>query len=264
MTTVVADPLRPASLDDVIGQSDVVDALRIALNGAAARGELPGHVLLGGPAGTGKTTLALCIAAAVGGRLVSLIGPSVRRPSDLLSTLMVAQDRDVIFIDEIHRMWRPAQEFLFPVMEDGKLTFENTGRTVEMPPLLFIGATTEPERLLTPMLDRFATILKLRLYRVDELMLIADRAAGKLGCALGAGASRAIAEAAAGVPRVTIRLVKAARDYAYADIDPVSVKLYKAVVPPEQQRAIRIDAEDVREVLASPAYQWRMEGREAG
>ena len=212
------DPLRPATLDEVVGQDEVVNALRVALAGADARHELPGHMLLAGPAGTGKTTLALCVAQHVDGRLLTLIGPAVRTPGrDLLPVLTGTRDNDVLFIDEIHRMYRPAQEFLFPVMEDGNLILGSSGRIVRLPPLLFIGATTDPDRLLTPMLDRFALVLKLRLYRPDELATIATRAAGKLGCALAPDAALAIASAASGVPRVALRLVKAARDYAYAE-----------------------------------------------
>ena len=250
----MADGLRPTTLDDVIGQTEVVNEIRIALAGAKARGEVPGHILLGGPAGTGKTTLALCIANAVGGQLLSLIGPQVRTPSsDLYPILFGRAAGDVIFIDEIHRMWRPAQECLFTVMEDSKLILDN-GRTLDMRPLLFIGATTDPDRLLTPMLDRFALILKLRLYRPDELALIAKRAAIKLGCVLSDEGAALIVDAAVGVPRVAIRLVRASRDHAYA------VQL----LADSRREPVTIGPAAVQRVLSSPAYIWRSEGRDAG
>ena len=241
------DDIRPATLDDIIGQQEVVDALRVALDGAQARGELPEHMLLAGPSGTGKTTLALCVANAIGGRLATMIGPSIKTPAQLMKPdgpIMQARANDTIFVDEIHRMWQPAQEFLFPIIEDGKVILGSTGQVIELPPLLFIGATTDPENLLNPMLNRFR-VLKLRPYRVDELMLIAYRAGTKLGVDLTSEAAQLIAEQAEGIPRIAIRVLNVARDYA----------------PAEGQV---IDADVVRRVLASTAYQWRTEGRDAG
>lgn len=266
------DALRPATLDEVVGQAEVVDALRVMLAGAAARGGLPPHLLLAGPAGTGKTTLALCVAHAIGGRLVSLIGPSVKRVADVLPVLIGARKRDTIFIDEIHRVWRPTQEYLFPVMEDGKLV--DDGPVINLPPMLFIGATTDPERLLTPMLDRM-TVLQLRLYRPDELVQIVERAAGKLGVTVSPEAADVIARAAEGVPRVALKILKASRDYAYA-MEPGIGTVKSAVVTLLGGRTqnltdarvhlggLTIGPEAVHKALSSPAFIWRSEGRDAG
>lgn len=257
------DDIRPASLDEIIGQTEVVEALRKALAGAEARGELPEHMLLAGPAGTGKTTLALCVANAIGGRLRTLIGPSIKTTSQLTkpdAPLMTAQPRDVIFIDEIHRMWQPAQEFIFPIVEDGKMVMGSSGEVRILPPILFIGATTDPENLLTPMLDRFR-VLRLRLYEPDELVTIVQRAAGKLDCTITDEAAQRVAGEAEGVPRVAIRIVKVARDYAQAN--KVLVRSDKNI-PLGVGYSKLIDLPAVELVLSSTAYQWRTEGRDAG
>lgn len=278
-----ADAFRPRSLDEVIGQDEVKDELRVALAASQARGDMPGHTLFIGPAGTGKTTLSLIVASALGGRLISLIGPQVRTPAHVIRAVLGAQGRDVIFIDEIHRVYRPALEFLYPIMEDGILQ-DGTLRTV-LPPISFIGATTDPERLTTPMLDRFTRILKLILYTPDELAQIVTRAAGKLGCSMTDEAAMAIGQNAQGVPRVALRMMLAARDYAYAEtIDSIGTgnRVEEALPgpcptcgrnpalegPPIGQacHSLRVTIEQghVQSVLTSDAYEWRMEGRDAG
>jgi Holliday junction DNA helicase RuvB len=296
------DPLRPATLDDVIGQHEVVEALRVALNGARARGELPGHILLGGPAGTGKTTLSLIIANSLNAaaplpnpyagpyglagvlgdgeapqpqrsRMVSLIGPELRSIESLRAPLREAGPRDVFFLDEIHRMYRAVQEWVYPVMEDGRML--DGGQMVPVPPVLFIGATTEPERLQTPMLDRFALVLMLRPYTDDELARIATRAAGKLGCTLTEDAAMAVAQAADGIPRVAIRLVRTARDYAYAHsqgvgtvrqgrVNVVGYGVIDLAGSTVHAGPVEVNHAAVQAALSSPAYAWRTEGRMAG
>lgn len=243
-----ADELRPTTLDDVIGQQEVKDALAVSLEAAKARGELPGHILFIGPAGTGKTTLALIVAQSVGAAFVPMMGPNLRTAGrDLIPALIASWAPTVFFIDEIHRMYRPVQETLFPVMEDGTLTLSN-GRQVDMHGSMFIGATTDPDRLLTPMLDRFTQILRLRAYRPDELAAIATRAATKMGCTLTDDGAALVGRSAMGIPRVAIRMVKASRDYAYSLHDGNNV----------------VEAEAVSLALKSPAYAWRLEGRNAG
>jgi Holliday junction DNA helicase RuvB len=241
---------RPSRLSEVVGQHEAVGALQTAVSAALERGDMPGHVLLCGPAGTGKTTLALCIANEMRGSLTELFGVGLRGPGDLVSPLANLERKGVLFIDEIHRAWRPALEAMYPVMEDGRLPLPNA-QVLELPrfgrggPLAYtvIGATTDPERLTTPMLDRFALIVRLRLYTVDELVGIATRAAGVLGVEIEPAAAFGVAQASAGVPRVAIRLVRAARDYAVRGT---------------------ITAESVAAVLSSTALIWRTEGRDAG
>ena len=268
--TIPRDNLRPTTLDDVVGQDEVVQELRIKLASAQARDALPEHLLFIGPAGTGKTTLSLCVANAVGGRLLNLMGPNLRTEKDIVLALVGLQARDTVFIDEIHRMWRPVQEMLYPLVEDGVLI--DNGQRFEKPPHLWIGATTDPERLQTPMLDRFTT-LRLRLYEVDELAEIVKRAAAKLKVGVTDEAATAIGQAAEGVPRVALRLLKASRDYAYAGhranggeifvlAHAVGNKAKVDVTYPTDP--ITIAPENVSAVLASTAYVWRQEGRDAG
>lgn len=240
--------LRPKSFAGVIGQAEAVRELTLACDGALARGEMPGHMLLTGPAGTGKTTLAGAVADRLRGEVVPLFGVNMRSTWDAESPLLQLPEagNTVIFVDEIHRMYRPVQEVLFTAMEDRVLYLgkRESARTVPLPPFTLIGATTDPDRLLTPMLDRFALIVRLRLYRPDELVGIARHAAEVLGVALDMAALAAVAEAAAGVPRVAIRLVRAARDH-----------VAKGGV---------VGADVVRDVLGSGALVWRSEGRDAG
>jgi holliday junction DNA helicase RuvB len=236
--------LRPQTFDEIIGQAEAVEALRTAVAAAARRREMPGHVLLTGPAGTGKTTLAGAMAHAIGGPLVPLYGVHLRRLADVIDPLLVMERRSILFVDEIHRMYRPVQEVLFTVMEDGALHLgrEDDNRVVPLPPFTLVGATTDPERLLTPMLDRFATIVRLRLYAPWELMMLVEDAAPKLGVRLSPDGAAEIARMAEGVPRVALRLLRAARDQ----------------VPDGAVGLAEVEA-----VLRSPALVWRSEGRSA-
>lgn len=271
--------MRPTTLAEITGQQDAVQTMEKAVAGAKARGELPGHVLMIGPAGTGKTTFAGAIANEVGVPLSILYGVNLRTRNDVIPLLRkmvdwtamgadpalsepnvgdgagagrAAVNGTVLMIDEIHRAWAPVQELLFTVMEDGILD-TGSGNRLKLRPLMVIGATTDPQRLLTPLLDRFAYVVKLRPYTVNELMVIAGKAGHALGVEVEYDAAVLIATAAAGVPRVAIKLVRAARDYATPARDTRS-KL--TGLPP-------ITAETATALLADPALVWRMEGRSA-
>lgn len=247
----VTEQFRPVTLDDVVGQKAVTDELRVALEAARMRGDMPGHMLMMGPAGTGKTTLAMIVARATGADMINILGPAIRSYGrDLLPELVTVQGtqrRTVVFIDEIHRLPRPIQESLFVLMEDGVLADEV--QRLPMPPMTFIGATTDPTRLLTPMLDRFPRKLKLVPYSPDELSTIVVTAAGKLGDVMDWGAALAIGNRAEGVPRVALNMMLAARDYAYA--------------AGHKREKVTIGLAAVQQALASPAYDWRVTGRNA-
>lgn len=238
-----ADPMRPSRLAHIIGQGEAVTYLSKAVAAARGRGEMPSHMLLAGPAGTGKTTLAGAVANEIGAKLTVLYGVNLKDSrKDLMPTLMtMTKGRHVLFIDEIHRMWRPVQETLFPVMEDRMLDYGG-GIRFPLGELCVIGATTDPERLLTPLLDRFPNVLRLRLYRDDELVAIAEHAAKVLHVDLDDAAALAIARASEGVPRVAIKLVKASRDYAKKGNVPLDVVTW---------------------LLSQKVLIWRTEGRSA-
>jgi holliday junction DNA helicase RuvB len=212
--------LRPARLADYIGQEAIHRQMEVFVPAARARQEALDHVLLFGPPGLGKTTLAHVIAHEMGVGLRQTSGPVMERPGDLAALLTNLQPHDVLFIDEIHRLSPVVEEILYPSMEDYQLDIligeGPAARSVklELPPFTLVGATTRAGLLTSPLRDRFGIVLRLEFYNPEELARIVRRSAGILGVRIDRSAIDAIARRARGTPRVANRLLRRARDFA--------------------------------------------------
>jgi holliday junction DNA helicase RuvB len=212
--------LRPQSLDDFTGQQASRENLKIFIQAAKARGEALDHVLLHGPPGLGKTTLAQIVSRELGVGFRATSGPVIQKSGDLAAILTNLQPRDVLFIDEIHRLQPAIEEILYPAMEDFQLDLiigEGPGaRTVriDLPPFTLVGATTRAGLLATPLRDRFGIPLRLVFYTADELAGIVIRLAQKLGMDLSYEGAYEIAKRSRGTPRVAGRLTRRVRDFA--------------------------------------------------
>jgi holliday junction DNA helicase RuvB len=212
--------LRPAVLDEFIGQDAVKEQLGVSLAAAKARGEALDHVLLAGPPGLGKTSLAQIVAAELDVPYVQTAGPALERKADIASYLSALEPRAVFFIDEIHRLPRAVEETFYPAMEDRQLPITvGTGAgarvvTLDLPAFTLIGATTRAGLLSTPLRDRFGIQHRLDHYGADDLARIVTRSARVLDVRIDAAGAAAIAERARGTPRVANRLLRRVRDYA--------------------------------------------------
>ncbi|GMU22193.1 MAG: Holliday junction ATP-dependent DNA helicase RuvB [Phycisphaerae bacterium] len=219
------ESLRPERLDDVIGQRQVTDQLRIALEAAKGRGEPMEHVLLAGPPGLGKTTLAHVIAREMEATLRITSGPAITKPGDLMHWLTEMKRGDVLFIDEIHRLSRTVEEFLYAAMEDFRVDFTIdsgvSGRTINIAlrPFTLIGATTRSGLLTAAMRDRFGIQFHFDFYSKEDLTEILRRSAKKLKVPADDASLAEIAARSRGTPRVANRLLKRARDYAQVRAD---------------------------------------------
>lgn len=245
--------LRPLSFDDFVGQEAAVANIKVFVAAAAGRGEALDHVLLSGPPGLGKTTLAQIIAKELGVNFRSTSGPVLARAGDLAAILTNLEPRDVLFIDEIHRLHPAVEEVLYPAMEDFELDLVigegPAARTlkIDLNPFTLIGATTRAGLLATPLRDRFGVPVRLEFYDVEQLTAIVARGASKLGAPFNEDGAREIARRARGTPRVAGRLLRRVRDFAEADgLSVVDAAAADAALSKLEVDAVGLDAQDRR------------------
>src|ERR1700704_1223183 len=204
--------LRPQRLDEYVGQRAAVESLRVSVEAARQRGEPLDHVLLSGPPGLGKTTLATIMANEMQANIVTTAGPSLERGGDLMGILTNLNERDILFVDEIHRLPRVVEELLYPAMEDFTVNFIMdkglNARTMRIPlrPFTMVGATTRPGMLSSPLRERFGIFHHLDFYSLDDLQAIVVRSASILGTNVRPEGAEAIARRSRGTPRIANRL----------------------------------------------------------
>ena len=220
---ILDNTIRPETIDEYIGQNDVKENIKVFVKAAKMRDESLDHVLLYGPPGLGKTTIAFIIAHELGVNIKTASGPSIEKSGDLAAILSSLEKGDVLFIDEIHRMPRYIEEILYPAMEDFSLDIivgsEGNSRNIkiDLPPFTLVGATTRAGDLSAPLRDRFGIINKLQFYSVEELTAIVKRTARVLDIEIDEDAAVELAKRSRGTPRIANRLFKRVRDFAMVE-----------------------------------------------
>ena len=217
---VIDNKIRPETIEEYVGQNDVKENIKVFVSAAKMRNEALDHVLLYGPPGLGKTTLAFIIAHELGTNIKTASGPSIEKSGDLAAILSSLEPGDVLFIDEIHRMPRYIEEILYPAMEDFSLDIivgsEGNSRNIkiDLPPFTLVGATTRAGDLSAPLRDRFGIVNKLQFYSVEELTDIIKRTSRVLNITIDSDAALELAKRSRGTPRIANRLFKRVRDFA--------------------------------------------------
>ena len=270
VTTAVLTPdeeeldgsLRPRSLEEFVGQERVKEQLAIALEAAKGRGEALDHVLLAGPPGLGKTSLAYIVREELGVGLKSVAGPALERKGDMAAILTSLEERDVLFVDEIHRLNRAVEEILYPALEDFRLDIivgqgpAARTLTLDLPPFTLVGATTRTGLLTTPLRDRFGMTYRLEHYEPAELALIVRRSARILDVQIAEEASEEIARRARGTPRVANRILRRVRDVAEVRHDgAVSLEVAREALTLLEVDGHGLERAD-RELLAAIAHKF--------
>ena len=217
--------LRPRTFGEYVGQAALIDNLKVFVHAASKREEAVDHILFCGPPGLGKTTLAHIIAAEMQSDIIVTSGPAIERKGDLAGILTNLKPRDILFIDEIHRLNAVVEENLYPAMEDfrfdlviGEGTYARNMK-IQLPPFTLVGATTRQGQLTSPLRDRFGIVSRLEYYKVEDLSAIVTRSASLLGIQLSKEASLELARRARGTPRIANRLLRRVRDFAEVEGD---------------------------------------------
>ena len=248
---VISLSLRPERLSDFVGQPELVQGLQVAISASKKRGEPLEHTLFSGPPGLGKTSLAHIIANEMNSRITITSGPAIDRAGDFIGILTNLEKGDVLFIDEIHRLSKTVEEFLYPAMENFKIDFivdkGPYAKTINfnLKPFTLIGATTRSGLLTTPLRDRFGIFYHLEFYGDNDLSRIVSTSAKKLNVEVDHDACGAMARRARGTPRIANRLLRRCRDYAQVNSNKNHIDLK---VVDEAMRALRIDTQGLDEL----------------
>ena len=249
--------LRPLSLKEYVGQENFKENLKIFIHAAKNRDEPLDHILLYGPPGLGKTTLAYVIANEMGTSIRLINGPSIEKPGELAAILSTMNEGDILFFDEIHRLPRVVEEILYEAMEDYKLTFLS-GRdedarniTIRLKPFTLVGATTKPGDLSSPLRDRFGIVNRLEYYTIDELVRIVERTSRVFNLPIDKDAAELIAMRSRGTPRIANRIYRRVRDFAsFSNMDHVDKKVTEDALVRLRIDNLGLDEIDIRYLTA--------------